>query len=204
MFTFTFPQSFTHCSPAVLWPYFVFYSHFFPGWLTHYSGFTHALSHVYLYFVECLLRFYSRCTHNILWVYSQLTSGFTHTLLQVLLKHYFRIYSNFTQDLLTHYFVFSSPSTPGLLTLYFKLTYTLLQIFLNFISDFTLTLYSGFTLTFLWIHQHFILCVPTPYSFFSHSWLQVHSVYSGFTHTLLQFYSQFTPCVPTLYTVFYL
>ena len=50
-----------------------------------YSGFTHALLQVYLYFVECLLTLYSGCTHNTLQVYSHFpldhsyfTLSFTH------------------------------------------------------------------------------------------------------------------------------
>ena len=110
---------FSHGTPGVLSPCFMFYSHFTPELLTLYSRFTHPsmISHTFLlifltlslgltqtlgsfmHYSSFLLSFFqvlhtllTGCTHTLFQVYSQLLSGFTHTLLWV--------YSHFTPALL--------------------------------------------------------------------------------------------------------
>ena len=137
-------------------------------YLSH--GFTHPLLH------DTLHR-----------VYSHLTSGCTHTL--------FQVYSDFDSSLFTVYSVFTLTFLLVFLTRYSRCSLTFLHVLLAVHSRFThtsvishtfLRIFSGFTLSFVWVHSHFTPCVPTAYSgFYSHLTPGSLTLDSIFTHNLL-------------------
>lgn len=169
---------YSYCTQALLKPYCCFYSPLFAIFtcillkilLTLYSRF--ALTFIVVYYVFSPgLTLHSSFTHNLLCVYSHLTSlllrphsRFSHTLLLG--------YSHFTAGLHT----LESSFTKTLLTIYSWLSHTLFSVDTVFSPGFTDTLPQD--------HSHLVSGTLTNYF--------------GFTNTLFRIYSHSTPNVLTL------
>ena len=131
----------------------MFYSHFTPGLLSLYSGFTHTLHHtfvhVYTPFSPGFITLNSMSSHAKLQVSPHFTPGL-HTLYHIyssltpgVLIPFSGFYSHFSLSLLSPCFGFMH-TLPGF-------THTLLRVYSHLTLGFTHTLLQVYTHTLLWV-----------------------------------------------------